>query len=179
MATLHAIQECQDILLPCPEPRAPRCSCLPSQRFPKLHTKAKTPSMHCHTSLCWRVPVTPRGTTDTESLCPPQPGPVGPQRGPGAHHIPPGSAITSPCSGSCVTYASTSVSPPVSLLSWVWVGDPPLVPMAGLRAAPQGTAGLGVGSALIQPRWAPEGDRDTGTGSVKIKPLFHWLDPRL
>lgn len=47
-----------------------------------------------------------------------------------------------PCSGSCVTYASTSVSPPVSLLSWarggwVWVGntpwDPPPGPLAGLR----------------------------------------------
>lgn len=49
-----------------------------------------------------------------------------------------------PCLGSCVTYASTSVSPPVSLLSWArggWVcvgdtpWDPPPVPMAGLRAA--------------------------------------------
>lgn len=47
-----------------------------------------------------------------------------------------------PCSGSCVTYASISVSPPVSLLSWakggwVWVGntpwDPPRGPLAGLR----------------------------------------------
>lgn len=111
------------------------------------------------------------------------------------HHIP-------PCSGSCVTYASTSVSSPVSLLSWaregwVWVGNTPwdTVPMAGLRAAPmnppsfhgcsthrclaapQGTTGLGVGSALIHPQWAPGRDRDTGTGSVKIKPLFDWLDP--
>lgn len=86
-----------------------------------------------------------------------------------------------PCSGSCVTYASTSVSPPVSLLfwareGWVWVGDtlwdPPPVPMAGLRAAAmnppsfhgcsthgclaalQGTPDLGVGSALIHPQWA-------------------------
>lgn len=73
--------------------------------------------------------------------------------------------------------------------------DPSPVPMAGLRAAPmnppsfhgcsthgclaapQGTTGLGVGSALIHPRWALGRDRDTGTGSVKIKPLFDWLDP--
>lgn len=138
-------EECLDSLLPCRElcpPRAPRCSCPPSQRFPKLHTKAKTPSMHSHASLSLRVPVTPRGTTGPESLCPSQPGPVGPQWEPGAHHIPPGSAISSPCSGSCVTYASTSVSPPVSLLSWArggWVRvgdtpwDPPPVPLAGLR----------------------------------------------
>lgn len=95
-------KECPDSLLPCHEPcppRAPRCSCPPSQRFPKLHTKAKTPSMHSHASLSLRVPVTPRGTTGPESLCPSQPGPAGPQWEPGAHHIPPGSAITSPLLG--------------------------------------------------------------------------------
>lgn len=49
----------------------------------------------------------------------------------------------------------------------------------GCLAAPQGTAHLGLNSALIHPQWALGGDRDTGTGSVKIKPLFDWLDPRL
>lgn len=140
-------KECPDSLLPCHEPcppRAPRCSCPPSQRFPKLHTKAKTPSMHSHASLSLHVPVTPRGTTDPESLCPLWPGPVGPRGD--QEPITSTLAVPShcPCSGSCVTYASTSVSPPVSLLSWarggwVWVGDipwdPPPVPMAGLRAA--------------------------------------------
>lgn len=95
-------KECLDSFLPCHEPcppRALRCSCPPSQRFPKLHTKAKTLSMHSHASLSLRVPVKPHDTTDPESLCPPQPGPVGPRWGQGAHHIPPGSAITSPLLG--------------------------------------------------------------------------------
>lgn len=175
MAPLHPIQECQHCLLPCPEPRAPRCSCLPSQRFPKLHTKAKTPSMHCHTSVSCRVPVTPRGTTD------PVPAPawtVGPQRGPGAHHTPLAVPSHPPARGP-VSPMQVPLCPPRVPAVLAVRGGPSPCPHGCSNESPQLPAGLGVGSALTHPRWAPEGDRDTGTGSVKIKPLFHWLDPRL
>lgn len=94
---------------------------------------------------------------------------------------PPAAPSHHPCSGSPVTYASTSASPPVSPSVLVWgrlsVGggavwrDPSPVPTAVLRAPPMSTTlspmgpapmgawhlpgavlHLGVGSALIPPR---------------------------
>lgn len=94
---------------PCPQ-RALRCSCPPSQRFPKLHTKAKTPSMHSHASLSSVPPSCPvahhgpRGALPTLAwTCGPSVGDEEPVTSPPAVPSHP------PCSGSRVTYASICV----------------------------------------------------------------------
>ena len=166
---------------PCPR-RAPRRSRPPSQRFPQLHAKARTPSMH---------------------PTPPRPGP--PSRPVG----PPGAVLTP--AGTCVASVGTrspSHPPPSSTLASPLLGVPchlckylcpllcprcpgwgeagcrtlPLSPLLGAApvtpptprgclAAPQGRAVFGAGLSPHPPspptQRAPGGDRDTGTGAVK------------
>lgn len=129
--------------------------------------------MHSRASLALCAPVMPRGTPWTpRGFAHPILDLQGLGGGPEVCHIPPGSAVASPLLGSHVTYASTSVSPPVSPVSWAgggWVcegggwRDPPSGPVAVLRAspthpphgclaAPQGSAAFEVGTpALIPP----------------------------
>lgn len=138
--------------------------------------------MHSCTSLALCAPVVPHGTPWTpRGFAYPSLDLQGLGGGPGARHIPPGSAVASPLLGSHVTYASTSVSPPVSPVSqagggWMCEGsgqrDPPSGPVAVLRAspthphdgcsthgclaAPQGSAAFKVGTpALIPPQPLP------------------------
>lgn len=101
--------------------------------------------MHSLAFLSLRVPVTPCGTMDPESLCPESLDRWGLSGGQEAITSPLAVPSHPPCLGFCVTYASTFLSPPVFPLSWArggWVQrgdtqwDLPPVPMAGLRAAP-------------------------------------------